>query len=79
MVMGENEIDDNNKKRWQFHLPCRAVVQCGVHRPMEHILGFTRSHRMLPLGECLHWITAVGAMMVEDFGQKHKTLTKKYF
>jgi hypothetical protein len=36
---------------------------------MEHILGFTRSHWMLPLGQCLHCI-AVAAAMVDDFGSK---------
>jgi hypothetical protein len=30
------------------------AVQCRVHRPMKHILGFNRSHWMPPLGECLH-------------------------
>ena len=39
----------------------------------EHILGFTRSHWMPPLGECLHRITAVAAM-VDNFSRKHKTL-----
>jgi hypothetical protein len=35
---------------------CRVdqAARCGVHHPMEHILGFTRSHWMLPPGECLH-------------------------
>jgi hypothetical protein len=44
---------------------------------MEHIPGFTRSHWMPPLGTCLHRIAAAAAM-VDDFGQKHKTLTKIY-
>ena len=30
-----------------------ALVQHRVHRPMEHIQGFTWSHWMPPLGECL--------------------------
>jgi hypothetical protein len=33
---------------------------------------------MPPLGECSHCI-AVAAAMVNDFGQKHKTLTKTIF
>jgi hypothetical protein len=45
---------------------------------MEHILGFTRSHWMSPLGECSHHI-ATAAAMVDEFGRKHKTLTKNYF
>jgi len=56
-----------------------VAVQCGAHCPMEHILGFTRSHRMSPSGEeCSHHI-AVAAAMVDKFGRKHKTLTKNYF
>jgi hypothetical protein len=33
---------------------------------------------MPPSGECLHSIAAA-ATMVDNFGQKHKTLTKNYF
>jgi hypothetical protein len=33
---------------------------------MEHIQGFTQSHRMPPLGECLHHI-ALEAAMVDKF------------
>jgi hypothetical protein len=33
-----------------------VAVQCGMHRPMEYIPGFTRSHWMMPSGECLHRI-----------------------
>jgi hypothetical protein len=40
--------------------------------------GFTRSQWMLPSGKCLHLIAAAAAM-VDDFGRKHKTLTKHYF
>jgi hypothetical protein len=45
---------------------------------MEHIQGFTGSHWMPPSGECSHRIAAAAAM-VDDFGRKHKTLTKNYF
>jgi hypothetical protein len=38
----------------------------------------TRSHWMPPLGECSHHIAAA-AVMADDFGRKHKTLTKNYF
>jgi hypothetical protein len=38
----------------------------GVHRPMEHIQGFTRNHWMLPLVECLRRI-ALAAVMVGEF------------
>ena len=45
---------------------------------MEHILGFTQSHWMLPLGECLHCIAAA-ATMVYDFGSKTQNTNKKLF
>ena len=59
-------------RRWD------AVVRCGAHRPMEHILGFTQGNWMPLSVECLHGIAAAAAM-VDDFGWKHKTLTKNYF
>jgi hypothetical protein len=43
-----------------------VTVQFGEHRPMEHIPGFTRSHRMLPSGKCLGPI-APAAAMVDNF------------
>jgi hypothetical protein len=49
-----------------------------AHRPMKHNQGFTRSQWMPPLGEFSHRIAAAAAM-VDDFGRKHKTLTKNYF
>ncbi len=47
MVMG-----DNKQKCRQI----AAAVWCGVHRPMEHIQGYTQSHWMPPSVECLHHI-----------------------
>jgi hypothetical protein len=70
--MSKQRIDDIRKCRQiagDFDCHADAVVGCGVHHPMEHILGFTRSHWMLPLGQCLHRI-AVAAAMVDDFGSK---------
>ena len=55
-----------------------TAVRCWVHRLMKHNQGFTRSQWIPPLGECLHRIAAAAAM-VDDFGRKHKTLTKNYF
>ena len=82
MVMGDNKIDDNKQihvKRWQLLLPCRYGGAIRAHPSVEHIPGVTRgSHWMLPLDECLHCIAAA-ATMVDDFGQKHKTLTKTIF
>jgi hypothetical protein len=61
----------NNAKQYTYftdNFDCHgeAAVQCGVHRPMEHILGFTRSHWMLPSGKCLGRIASAAAM-VDDF------------
>jgi len=81
MVMGDSKIDDNTKYMSNAgNLDCHAdaAVQCGVHCLMEHISGFNRSHWIPPLGECSHHIAAV-ATMVNNFGRKHKTLTKNYF
>jgi hypothetical protein len=61
-----------------FNHHADAAVQCGVHRPIEHIQGFTRSHWMLPLGECLRCL-ALAAVMVDELVEKYKTLTKNYF
>jgi hypothetical protein len=45
---------------------------------MKHIQGFTRNHWMPPLGELSHCIAAAAAM-VDNFGQKHKTLKTNFF
>jgi len=42
-----------------------AAVRRGVHCPMEHIQGFTRSHWMPPSGECLRRIAPTAAMVDE--------------
>jgi hypothetical protein len=42
-----------------------AAVQRGAHRLMKHIRGFTQSHWMPPLDECLHRISRVDAMVNE--------------
>ena len=70
MVMGDNGIDNDEKYRditgrfdGHAHVDADAVVQCGVHRPMEHIQGFARFHWMPSLGECLHHIAPTAAMV----------------
>jgi hypothetical protein len=68
--VANNEIDNNKKCRQiaggvDGHAD--AVVQCGTHCPMERIPGFTRSHWMPPLGECLHRIAPAAAEVI-DFG-----------
>jgi hypothetical protein len=55
-----------------------GVVQCRAHRPMEHILGFTRSHWMLPSGECLRRI-APAAAMVDKYIENTQNTNKKLF
>jgi hypothetical protein len=47
MVVGNNGIDNEKKGRESvgaFDHHADAAVQYGVHCPMQHILGFTRSH-----------------------------------
>ena len=77
-IMPKQRIDDIRKCRQiagDFDCHADAVVGCGVHHPMEHILGFTRSDWMSPSGECSHRIAAAAAM-VDDFGQKQKHYQK---
>jgi hypothetical protein len=45
---------------------------------MEHIPGFTRSHWMLPSGECLHCI-APAAAMVNKYIENRQNTNKKLF
>ncbi len=74
IIMGDSEINDNKKNTsnaGNFDGHGDAPVQCRAHLPIEHILGFTWSHWMMPSGECSHRI-AEAAAMVDDFGQKHK-------
>jgi hypothetical protein len=44
---------------------------------MDHIPGFTRSHWMPPLGECLRPI-ALEAAMVDEFVENTQNNTTKY-
>jgi hypothetical protein len=55
-----------------------AVLQCRAHRPMEHILGFTRSHWMPTLGKCLHCIAQLAAM-VDEYIENTQNTIKKLF
>ena len=70
MVVANNEIDEtkNAGKSTTISVAMAmhdAAVRCGAHRPMEHIQGFTRSHWMPPLGECLRRIAPTAAMVDE--------------
>jgi hypothetical protein len=81
MVVANNKIDSNKKCRQidgNFDGHGDAVVQRGVHRPMEHIQGFTRSHWMQPSGKCLR-CTAPAAAMVDEFVETTQNTNKKLF
>jgi hypothetical protein len=80
-VVGNNGFDDDEKCResaGDFDHHADAVVRCGVHRPMEHIPGFTRSHWMPPSGECLRRI-APEAAMVDKYNENTQNTNKKLF
>ena len=75
-VGGQQRISDNKKCRriaGDFDCHGDAAVQRGVHRPIEHVQGFSGSHWMPPSGKCLPRI-APGAAMVNEYietTQKH--------
>ena len=63
---GQQKIGDNKKCRWiagNFGCHTDAAVRRGVHRPIEHIQGFTQSHWMLPSGKCLRHIAPATVMV----------------
>ncbi len=75
---GKQQIDGNKKCRriaGNFDGHGDAAVRREVHRPMEHIQGFTWSHWMPPLGECLRRI-APEATMVDDFKKNTQNTNK---
>ena len=83
MVVANNEIDATKNAgklttismtMWMRQCHAGRITQC----PMKHNQGFTRSHWMPPLVECLRRI-ALAAAMVDNFSRKHKTLTKTIF
>ena len=78
---GWQEIDGNKKCRQisgNFDCHGDAAVQHGVHRPIEHIQGFTGSHWMLSLGKCLCRI-APAAAMVNEFVETTQNTYKTQF
>jgi hypothetical protein len=78
---GQQRINSNKKCRriaGDFDCHGNAAVQRWVHRSMEDIQGFTRSHWMPQSIKCLRSI-APAAAMVDDFGRNHKVLPKNYF
>ncbi len=47
MVMDDNRINDSEKCRQiddDFDRHAARAIRCNVHRPMERIRGFMRSH-----------------------------------
>ena len=81
-IMCNQQIDNNEKCRQiagDFDCHADAAVQCGAHRPMEHILGFTQSHWMLPLGECSHrhYMAKLGVLHAQP-RKKVILVTKNY-
>jgi hypothetical protein len=75
----QQQIGDNITYRriaGDFDCHTDAAVRRGAHRPIEHIQGFTRSHWMPPLGECL-CRTAPAAIMVNEFVKTTLNTNKK--
>jgi hypothetical protein len=70
-VVGDNGINDNEK--------CRESAGDFDHCPMEHILGFTRSHWMPSLGKCLCGIAPQRLPWLANMLKTHKTLQKTIF
>ena len=65
---GKKRIDGNKKCRQidgNFDFHGDSAVQCGAHRLIERIQGFTRSHWMPPSVECSHRIAPAAAMVNE--------------
>ena len=70
-VSGQQRIGNNKKCTWiagnfDCHADAAAAVRHEVHRLIDHIQGFTRSHWMPPSGRCLRRI-APAATMVDGF------------
>jgi hypothetical protein len=66
MLLGNNKSATTKKCRRiavNFNCHADAAVQHRAHRLIEHIQGFTRSHWMPPLGECLRRIVPAAAMV----------------
>ena len=77
-VGGQQQIGNNQKCRQiagDFDCHEDAVVRCGVHRPMEHIPGFTQSHWMPPSVKCLRRI-APAATIVKEFESNTQSANK---
>jgi hypothetical protein len=81
---GPQQMDGNKTCRQIagiFDCHADAAVQCGAHRPMEHIQGFTRSYCYwtAPSGECLHRTALVnGFIEITQNNNKTQLLASNY-
>jgi hypothetical protein len=65
---GQQQIGDNKKCRQiagDFDCHADATVQSGAHCLIEHNQGFTWSHLMPPLVECLRPIAPAAVMVIK--------------
>jgi len=72
--MCKQRVNDNRKCRriaGDFDCHGDAAVQCGVHHPMKHILGFTRSGCRHRASACIALLRRPPWLMI--LGRKHKT------
>jgi hypothetical protein len=76
MVVGNNEsrITKNAGKSLAISIAMWMRGTRGVHRPIEHIQGYTGSHWMPPLGECMCHIAA--AIMVNKIVENSQNTNK---
>ena len=78
---GQQQIGDNKKCRripGDFDCHMDSAVQRRVHRLIQHVQGFTRSHWMLPSGKYLRRI-APAAIMVDEFVETTLNTNKHNF
>ena len=64
--------------RWQFRLPCGCSGAMWGASPDRAHPGLHLDPLDAAMGECSHRIAAAAAF-VNNFGRKHKTLTKNHF
>jgi hypothetical protein len=80
-VVGDNGINYDEKCResaGDFNHHADVAVRCGVHRPIEYIPDFTRSHWMPPSSKGLRRI-APAATMVDKCIENTQNTNKKLF
>jgi len=79
MVMGNNKSATTKHagESLAISIAIHAAVQCGPHRPLEHIHGFTWSHWMLPSCKCLRHIVPA-AIMVNKIVETTQNTTKTH-